>query len=540
MSQQETQILNCDYLVIGAGAASLAFIDTLLQECPSMKILLVDKGKAPGGHWLHDYDFVRLHQPSLVYGLSSRQLEGSWLKLLLLKFTLPWRHRATKREILDYFGDFVRDHVASGAIQYYPNCQYRFDDSGQQQRNDYTHNDVHVFSSLDGKIEYTVKVNIKLVNGVLGECIIPSQHPLQFPVDDTIKIMTPNQIYDAHQRGDLKKTKSNKDAKYFIVLGNGKTAMDTIVYLQQNMKINPDNIFWVISNDVWMIAREGSGSPWSWPEALMDHYGDVDSAALALEKNGIFVRMDKMILPSKFRFPVIGKDELLLMQRIQNTIRRGRVTSIHIDGASSEIIVSFTKGEDWKLGSIPVNACTFIHCTSPGPFNGRKVDELFPSEKQLNLFLLFAPPVSISMSVLAYLEACRMKGSLDLSFGKTLVNAMVKGSKDEHKALFSDNQVLNRLICGFGVSENDTLKQGAFRSIVTLAMFLALASKEPLESYKWMSTNRLSLLSIPGSKCGICQSLDVLIADGNKFGYDESEIQMFRLLNEKLEPLRNK
>jgi hypothetical protein len=71
-------------------------------------------------------------------------------------------------------------------------------------------------------------------------------------------------------------------------------------------------------------------------------------------------------------------------------------------------------------------------------------------------------------------------------------------------------------------------------------MFLALASKDPIESYKWMSTNRLSLLSIPGSKCGICQSLDVLIAEGNKFGYDESEIQMFCLLNEKLEPLRNK
>ena len=535
-------MLDCDYLVIGAGAASLAFIDSLLTECPSTKIVLVDKGEAPGGHWLHAYDFVRLHQPSFAYGLSSRQLEGSWLKLLLLKFTLPWRHRATKREILAYFSDFVRDHVASGAIQYFPNCQYRFDDDGQQQTP--SMDNVHIFSSLDGKMEYSVKVNIKLVNGVLGECIIPSQHPVEFPVDDTINIMTPNQLYDAHQMGTiLKETKSNKDSQYFIVLGNGKTAMDTIVYLQRNKNIDLDKIFWVIPNDVWMIAMEGPGipSPWSWPNALMDHNCDFDTAALALEKNGILVRLDKSILPSKFRFPVVVADELLLMRRIKDTIRHGRVTGIHVDGTPGEILVSFTKGDTWKLGGgIPVNAYNFIHCTSPGPFNGRKVDGLFPSDNQLNLFFLFVPPVSLSMSVLGYLEACRLKGSLDLSFGRQLVNTIKNVSKIEVEEL-SDNQVLNHLICGCMVLfESANLKQGAFRSTVTLAMFLALASKDPLESYKWLSKNRLSLLSVPGYKCGICQSLDILIAEGHTFGYNKSEIQMLCLLNKKLQPLCNK
>lgn len=529
---EENKILSCDYLIIGAGAASLAFIDTLLQECPNTKIILVDKGDAPGGHWVHDYDFVRLHQPSLVYGLSSRQLEGNWLRLLFGKFTLPWQHRATKQEILDYFGKFVQDLVDAGNMQYFAKCQYNFDDQQVQ-------DDIHKFSSLNGEMEYFVKVNIKLVNGVLGECIIPSQQPLQFPVEKGITVMTPNQIYDNYICKSSKGGKRVDEEDCFVVLGNGKTAMDTVVFLQKRMKVKPGNIFWIISNDVWMLAREGSGSPWSWPQALLDCDGDVKSASLALEKSGALVRMDKRVLPSKFRFPIIGKDELRLMQRIQNPIRRGRVIDIRLKHLKDDhrVAVSFTDGQDW-MTNIPVERMTFIHCTSPGPFNGNNTDELFPSEKEMNLFLLFAPPVSISMSVLAYLEACRLKGSLDIMFGRHLLNTIDNSSMDSNG--LTDNQVLNELIRGLGLSESDPLKRGPLRSIVTLAMFLAIASKDPLESYNWISSNRLSLLSIPGTKCGICQNLDVLIQKGKTFDYKESELQMFCLLREKLEPLRNK
>ena len=47
--------LECDYLVIGAGAASLAFVDTLLTELPEIKIILIDKKEIPGGHWVDAY-----------------------------------------------------------------------------------------------------------------------------------------------------------------------------------------------------------------------------------------------------------------------------------------------------------------------------------------------------------------------------------------------------------------------------------------------------------------------------------------------------
>jgi cation diffusion facilitator CzcD-associated flavoprotein CzcO len=161
-----TKQLVCDYLVVGAGAASIAFVDTLLSELPSAKVILVDKNSAPGGHWLNAYGFVRLHQPSLLYGVASRQLEGNWARLMLTKFMYPWHHRATKQEILTHFEHYVNDKVAEGRLEFYPRCVYDFERENEG---------IYSFSTSDGTTSYSVKVNAKVVNGVVGAPIIPSR-----------------------------------------------------------------------------------------------------------------------------------------------------------------------------------------------------------------------------------------------------------------------------------------------------------------------------------------------------------------------------
>src|SRR5260370_25286903 len=65
--------LETDYLVIGAGASGMAFVDALIAES-DVDVVLVDRRHRPGGHWLDDYSFVRLHQPSAHYCVSSRPL----------------------------------------------------------------------------------------------------------------------------------------------------------------------------------------------------------------------------------------------------------------------------------------------------------------------------------------------------------------------------------------------------------------------------------------------------------------------------------
>src|SRR5512140_2618534 len=64
------ETLETDYLVVGAGAAGMAFTDALLTHSDAT-VTLVDRRFAPGGHWVDAYPFVRLHQPSAFCGVSS-------------------------------------------------------------------------------------------------------------------------------------------------------------------------------------------------------------------------------------------------------------------------------------------------------------------------------------------------------------------------------------------------------------------------------------------------------------------------------------
>ena len=64
-------MLETDYLIIGCGAVGMAFADVILSETDA-SIIMVDKLHKPGGHWNHAYSFVKLHQPSAFYGVSSK------------------------------------------------------------------------------------------------------------------------------------------------------------------------------------------------------------------------------------------------------------------------------------------------------------------------------------------------------------------------------------------------------------------------------------------------------------------------------------
>jgi len=295
-------------------------------------------------------------------------------------------------------------------------------------------------------------------------------------------------------------------------------------------------ISWVIPNDVWMNIRDG---PWGYMRVLLECDGDEDKAAATMEKKGCFVRLDKNITPNRFRFPVIRKDELELMQKIKNTIRRGRVSSIRPTDDES-ITVSFENGqEDWVLSTSPSKEPIFVHCTSPGPFNGATLpDEIFNSDQIINLELLYAPPISISMSCIAMLECARKMGTLDVNFGRELLQAGTI-EVDENA---SGNEVLCHLIRGFdlniGGAEVDFIDK--LRPAINLAMFLALVHSDPIVGYEWMKANRLSFFGIPGFKGGVVESLCLFMEKKDILKVSESYLNIIQKLAEKLEPLKGK
>ena len=69
-ARQAPARIETDYLIVGAGAAGLAFADALIAASDA-DVVLVDRRHGPGGHWNDAYPFVRLHQPSAFYGVNS-------------------------------------------------------------------------------------------------------------------------------------------------------------------------------------------------------------------------------------------------------------------------------------------------------------------------------------------------------------------------------------------------------------------------------------------------------------------------------------
>src|SRR5664280_1240661 len=96
----QSELSETDYLVVGAGAAAMAFLDTLLSETDA-RILLVDRRHKPGGHWNNAYPFVGLHQPAAFYGVASREL-SEWRKDET-GLNAGFYSLSTDAEVLDHF-----------------------------------------------------------------------------------------------------------------------------------------------------------------------------------------------------------------------------------------------------------------------------------------------------------------------------------------------------------------------------------------------------------------------------------------------------
>ena len=118
----EQRQVETDYLVVGAGAMGVAFVDSLIEHSDA-DVVMVDRRHRAGGHWLDSYPFVQLHQPSANYGVNSTLLgqdriepDGS---------DAGFYERASGTEICGYFDEIMRHRLlGSGRVRFFPMCDY--------------------------------------------------------------------------------------------------------------------------------------------------------------------------------------------------------------------------------------------------------------------------------------------------------------------------------------------------------------------------------------------------------------------------------
>ena len=111
-----------DYLVVGAGACAMAFVDEVFQASEAT-FAIIDRRHAPGGHWNDAYPFVELHQPAAGYGVASVPFGSD--RLDTSGYNEGMQSLASGVEVASHFHGFMRDALLpSGRVRYLPMTEY--------------------------------------------------------------------------------------------------------------------------------------------------------------------------------------------------------------------------------------------------------------------------------------------------------------------------------------------------------------------------------------------------------------------------------
>jgi len=305
------QELQADYLVVGAGAMGMAFADVLLTETDA-SLVIVDRYHQPGGHWTLAYPFVRLHQPSDYYGVSSRRLgsnrrdEVGWNRGLY--------ELATQGEITAYFDAVMQQQfLPSGRVQYFPMCEY--DGNGE-------------FHSILGDDAYRVSAGT-IVDSTYMNVVVPELRPPPYEVAPEVRCVTPNAL-----------PRLANDYRDYTIVGAGKTGMDACLFLLKN-GVAPERIRWVMPRDPWLfnrgmlqsgeLFRESLGRGMAAQAAALARATSLDDALERVAASGFILRFDPEIWPTMWRCATVSEQELDQLRRIEDIIRAGHVRSIDGD-----------------------------------------------------------------------------------------------------------------------------------------------------------------------------------------------------------------
>ncbi|SDE85931.1 hypothetical protein SAMN05444679_1352 [Variovorax sp. CF079] len=305
------QALETDYLVVGSGAAGMAFTDSLVSETDA-QIVMVDRRSAPGGHWNDTYPFVRLHQPSLYYGVNSTPLGSDAIELRGPEAGQYERTRGS--EIRAYYARVMEKRLtASGRVRFFPNCEY----VGKQR----------FVSRLSGAT-FDVKVRRKLVDANYLSPSIPALTPAPFGVGDGVSVIPVHRLVDVVDKPDR-----------YVIVGAGKTALDACVWLLRN-GVEPGDIQWVKPRETWLQNRSYT-QPGELVGTLLEGISlQMEAAAQAtsiddlidrLEAAAQMRRVDRSVRPTMYKGATIGDWEIDLLRRIEDVIRLGHVRSIERD-----------------------------------------------------------------------------------------------------------------------------------------------------------------------------------------------------------------
>ncbi|MEM9037173.1 MAG: NAD(P)/FAD-dependent oxidoreductase [Actinomycetota bacterium] len=294
--------IEADYVVVGAGAMGMAFVDEILTHSDA-SVAIVDQHAKPGGHWNDAYPFVRLHQPSFFYGVSSAELGGDRIDEVGLNAGLS--ELASGAEVTAYFDQVMhRRFLPSGRVEYLPRATYR-DGAARV---------------APANLTVSVTARRAVVDATYMKVKVPSTTPPAYAVESDANVIPPNQL-----------PTTEWPAGGFNVIGAGKTAFDAILWLLAN-RVDPSDIQWVVPRDSWLLNRSiiqpGDGLRIGEQTGFAAEAGSADELFERLEAEGHFLRIDRAVEPTMYRCATVTEAELEQLRRIERVERGSRVVRV--------------------------------------------------------------------------------------------------------------------------------------------------------------------------------------------------------------------
>ena len=330
-----TKALETDYLVVGCGAAGMAFTDALITDCDA-QVVMVDRRHAPGGHWNDAYPFVRLHQPSAYYGVNSLPLGSETIDAH--GSNQGFYERAGAPEICAYYDRVMQKRLLpSGKVRYFPMCEYTGD---------------HRFVSLASGDAYEVTVRKKRVDATYLEPSIPASYKPPFDIATEARCIPIN---------DLARLAEHADG--YVIIGAGKTAVDACLWLLE-IGVSPDDIRWIKPRESWYLNRvfaqggELVGTlfeGYSLQVEAAAHANSVDHLLHQLNATAQLLRLDEDVAPTMYKSATASAWELEQLRRIRKVVRLGRVRRIERDA----IVL-----DEGTITTTPRHL--HVHCAAPG------------------------------------------------------------------------------------------------------------------------------------------------------------------------------
>jgi hypothetical protein len=313
----------------------MAFTDALIRASDA-QVVIVDRRHAPGGHWHDAYPFVRLHQPSQLYGVNSLQLGNEEIDRDGLN--AGFYELAGGAEICAYYDRVLRDELLpSGQVRYFPMSEY----AGG-----------HRFVSRMSDEIVEVKVRRRVVDATYLEPSVPASTAAPFDVEHGVRCLPVGELPRLVERADG-----------YVIVGAGKTSIDACLWLLE-VGVPPEAIRWIKSSELWLLNRAylqagvlvgGMLEGFSLQMEAIAQASSLDDLFARLEAAQQVLRVDEKIAPAAYRGATVTVAEIEQLRRITDVVRLGHVKRIERD----RIVLD--------NGTVPTReGVVHVHCAARG------------------------------------------------------------------------------------------------------------------------------------------------------------------------------